>query len=293
MNLEEKITIVIIIYYNSNNLLNNLNTLKDIKTIIVDNGGNDKILKEIKKENFINIQIIHNKKNIGFGRAFNLAAKLVNTKYILLLAPDSLIDINNINKLSDVLDQDENCVISVPKIYKNNTYKPEDRIIPENEIDTKNYFDSEIKKRLFTTNPSGNLCIQCFLGSIMLIRKDYFKNEIFDERYFLYFEDIELCKNLWNKKKSIIMVNDSYAYHEQYGSVKKKMKTFFVINYNFTLSKNIYFKKKICTYLFIKDTILFLTKTFINLILFKINKSIKFFARFMANINYILNRSKF
>ena len=71
------------------------------------------------------------------------------------------------------------------------------------------------------------------------------------------------------------------------------MKTFFVINYNFTLSKNIYFKKKICTYLFIKDTILFLIKTFINLILFKINKSIKFFARFMANINYILNRSKF
>ena len=48
MNLEEKITIVIIIYYNSNNLLNNLNTLKDIKTIIVDNGGNDKILKEIE-----------------------------------------------------------------------------------------------------------------------------------------------------------------------------------------------------------------------------------------------------
>ena len=73
----------------------------------------------------------------------------------------------------------------------------------------------------------------------MLIRKDYFKNEIFDERYFLYFEDIELCKNLWNKKKSIIMVNDSYACHEQYGSVKKNMRTFFVINYNFNLSKNI------------------------------------------------------
>ena len=50
MNLEEKITIVIIIYYNSNNLLNNLNNLKNIKIIIVDNGGNDEILKEIKKK---------------------------------------------------------------------------------------------------------------------------------------------------------------------------------------------------------------------------------------------------
>ena len=61
------------------------------------------------------------------------------------------------------------------------------------------------------TNPSGNLCIQCFYGSIMLIRKNYFKNEIFDERYFLYYEDVELCKNLWNKKKSIILVNDTFA----------------------------------------------------------------------------------
>ena len=293
MNLEEKITIVIIIYYNSNNLLNNLNNLKNIKIIIVDNGGNDEILKEIKKKNFSNIQIIHNKKNIGFGKAFNLAAKFINTKYILLLAPDSLIDIDNIKKLSDVLDLEENCVISVPKIYKNNIYKPENRIIPENEIDTKNYFDSQIKKKLSMTNPSGNLCIQCFYGSIMLIRKNYFKNEIFDERYFLYYEDVELCKNLWNKKKSIILVNDTFAYHEQYGSVKKKLSTLFVMNYNFILSKNIYFKKKIYSYLFIKDTILFLIKTFTNLILFKLQKSIKFFAGFIAYMNYILNKSKF
>jgi len=241
MNFEEKITIVIIIYHNSNNLLENLCNLNNIKTIIVDNGGNDKILKEVKKENFNNIQIISNKKNVGFAKAFNLATKYIDTKYILLLAPDSLIDKNNINKLSDVLDQDENCIISVPKIYKNNIYKPEDRIIPENEIDTKNYFESEIKKKLFTTDPSGNLCIQCFLGSIMLIRKDYFRNEIFDERYFLYYEDIQLCKDLWNKKKSIILVNDSYAYHEQYGSVKKKKKIFFFLNYNFFFFKNIFF----------------------------------------------------
>jgi len=293
MNFEEKITIVIIIYHNSNNLLENLCNLNNIKTIIVDNGGNDKILKEVKKENFNNIQIISNKKNVGFAKAFNLATKYIDTKYILLLAPDSLIDKNNINKLSDVLDQDENCIISVPKIYKNNIYKPEDRIIPENEIDTKNYFESEIKKKLFTTDPSGNLCIQCFLGSIMLIRKDYFRNEIFDERYFLYYEDIQLCKDLWNKKKSIILVNDSYAYHEQYGSVKKKKRTSFVINYNFTFSKNIYFKTKIYSYLFIKDTIIFLIKILNNIILFKIDKSIKYFAKFVANINFILKKMKF
>jgi GT2 family glycosyltransferase len=290
MDLKKKITAVIIIYHNNNNLLDNLNNLKDIKTIIVDNGGNNKILGEIKKKNYNNINIISNKKNLGFSKAFNLANEFIKTKYILLLAPDSLIDQNNIKKLSDVLDDDANCIISVPKIYKNNFYKPEDRLLPEKDAIYRNYFETQIKNTLFAANPSGNLCLQCFLGSIMLIRKDYFKNKIFDERYFLYFEDIQLCKNLWNDKKSIILVNDCYAYHEQYGSVKKKNSTLFIINYNFALSKNIYFKNKIFSYIFIKDTLLFLIKTFINLILFKKNKFIKFLSKFVANINFILKK---
>jgi len=285
MDLKKKITIIIVIYNNDFDILKNLNKIKNFKTIIIDNLGNDLILKKLKE--FKNIQIISNKKNIGFGKAVNMGFKIAKTKYILLLNPDASINSGNINKLANVLDKDKNCIIAVPKIYKNRLYKPEDRLFPENEKLSRNNFEEEIKKKLFKTTPSGNFCVQFFLGAIMLIKKDYFRNKIFDEKYFLYFEDTQLCKNLWFKKKSIILVNKSYANHEQHASVKKTNKNLFIINLNLALSKNIYLNTKVLSYLFIKDVILFLLKIIINFFLLRKNKFIINFAKFFGLLIFI------
>jgi GT2 family glycosyltransferase len=160
MNLKKKVTIIQVIYDNNCNLLKNLNKIKDFKIIIVDNQGNDLILKDLKK--FKNIQIISNKKNIGFGKAVNMACRVANTKYILLLNPDASINKINITKLANVLDKDKNCIIAVPRIYKNRQYKPEDRLFPENEKLSRNSFEERIKRKLFKTIPTGNFCVTFF-----------------------------------------------------------------------------------------------------------------------------------
>lgn len=289
MNINKKITIIIVIYCNDYDLLKNLNIYRDFKIIIVDNLGNNLILEKIKKKK--NIQIISNKKNIGFGKAVNKAYRLVNTKYILLLNPDATINENNITKLANVLDKDKNCIIAVPRIYKNKLYKPEDRLFPENEKLPRNNYEKKIKEKLFKTIPSGNICLQFFLGAIMLIKKNYFRNKIFDEKYFLYFEDTQLCKNLYLKKKSIILVNKSFAKHEQHASVKKNIKNLFLINYNYTLSKNLYFRTKILSYSFIKDKILFIVKIFINIFLLRGNKFIINFAKLCGLLSFIYRNS--
>jgi GT2 family glycosyltransferase len=162
MNLNKKVTIIIVIYSNDFNLLKNLNNLKNFKIIIVDNQENDLILEKINK--FENIKIITNKKNIGFGKAVNIAAKVANTKYILILNPDASISASNITKLTNILDKDKNCIIAVPKIYKNKLYKSEDRLFPENERLPRNILEEKIKIKLFKTIPSGNLSIQFFFG---------------------------------------------------------------------------------------------------------------------------------
>lgn len=285
MNLNKKITIVTVIYDNESKHIKKFNNLKNFKKIIVDNSKNDLILKEIKK--FKNIKTISNKKNIGFGKAINIASKAANTKYILLLNPDAWISASNIAKLANILDKDKNCIIAVPRIFKNELYKPEDRLFPENESLKRNIFEESIKNKLFKTIPSGNLCIQFFLGAIMLIKKNYFKNKIFDEKYFLYFEDTQLCKNLAQKKKSIILVNKSYAFHEQHASVKKNIKNIFIINFNLILSKHLYLNTKILSYLFIKDAFIFLVKIILNLIMLKKNKFVINFAKFCGIFSFI------
>jgi len=288
MNLNKKVTIIIVIYSNDFNLLKNLNNLKNFKIIIVDNQENDLILEKINK--FKNIKIITNKKNIGFGKAVNIAAKVANTKYILILNPDASISASNITKLTNILDKDKNCIIAVPKIYKNELYKSEDRLFPENERLPRNILEEKIKIKLFKTIPSGNLCIQFFLGAIMLIKKNYFKNKIFDEKYFLYFEDTQLCKNLARDKKSIILVNKSYASHEQHASVKKTLKNLFIINYNLALSKHLYFNTKILSYIFTKDFTLFLVKIILNLFMLRKNKFIINFAKFFGLLSFVLKK---
>jgi len=285
VNLKKKVTIIQIIYDNNYVLLKNLNKIKDFKIIVVDNGGNHLILKNLEK--FKNIQIIYNKKNIGFGKAVNMACGVAKTKYILLLNPDAWINKRNITKLANVLDKDKNCIITVPKIYKNKQYRPEDRLFPENERLSRNSFEERIKRKLFKTIPSGNVCVQFFLGAIMLVKKNYFKNKIFDEKYFLYFEDTQLCKKLAQEKKSIILVDKSYAFHEQHASVKKTLKNLFIINFNLILSKHLYFNTQILSRILIKDVILFLVKTIVNLLLLKKDKFIISFAKFFGVLIFI------
>lgn len=288
MNLKKKVTIIQVIYDNNYNLLKNLNKIKDFKIIIVDNQGNDLILEDLKK--FKNIQIISNKKNIGFGKAVNMACRVANTKYILLLNPDASINKINITKLANVLDKDKNCIIAVPRIYKNRQYKPEDRLFPENEKLSRNSFEERIKRKLFKTIPKGNFCVTFFLGAIMLIKKNYFKNKIFNEKYFLYFEDTQLCKDLNRNKKSIILVNKSYGNHELHASVKKTLKNLFIINYNLALSKHLYFNTKILSYIFIKDFTLFLVKIILNLFMLRKNKFIINFAKFFGLLSFVLKK---
>ena len=89
-NLLDEITVIIVLYKSTDIIFNSLKNLNNIKVIIVDNGGNDEILSRIKKKLKL-IEIIKPKKNLGFGKASNLAFQKINTKYTLSLNPDSII----------------------------------------------------------------------------------------------------------------------------------------------------------------------------------------------------------
>ena len=98
---------------------------------------------------------------------------------------------------------------------------------------------------------------------------------LFDEKFFLFYEDDDLCRRIYNKKKSIIQVYDAVAIH-QHGegeSISNFLKKTFIINYNMN-SELLYFykinkhqqkfnnsKKKIPNYIF---------KFILNLILIRL-----------------------
>ncbi len=287
-NYYQDITVAIVLFKEDFNLVSKtLDKLRSFKTIIIDN-ANDINLKKKIVSNFSIENYILNKKNLGFSAGYNQAAKICKSKYFLILAPDCIISDKNILKLEDYLSNDVNCFLVAPTSYNQDmtsmTYVGGP--LPEN------------ANRDKILNLSGNTCVEAVLGACMMLRtSDFIKIGMFDENFFIYFSDDDLCRRIGNLKRSIVQIFDSHCIHT-HGIIKLKNKYVgkFVRENNYTFDHLYYFFKINQNHFEIKKvfnkTPSLTIKLFINL--FKLN-IIKFFeitARLYAVTRFILRRRK-
>jgi N-acetylglucosaminyl-diphospho-decaprenol L-rhamnosyltransferase len=284
------ITVVIVIYNSKDNLLKILNFFQNYNLILVDNGKNEKILNQLNLSIFKRLKIISKQKNIGYGSGCNYALEFVSTRYTLLIEPDCTISQQSIQDMFKAIIKYKSAIV-VPKIYKNHHYKNENVLFPE----TYNLKRSEIEKKaveiIGNTIPSGDTCVFGFLGAIMLFDNLYFKNgKFFDERYFLYFEDLQLTKNIFQKKQQIIQCNLAFAQHEDHQSSKEDIFTNFILKTNYIKSKYIYFDISIYSPILIKDFFKFVYKFLINCLKFNKKNLIRNFFYLCGIFRYIVYR---
>ncbi len=280
--MKSNISIVILIYEEKFDVISEcLEQLKDFCIIIVDN-SNDVLRRKKIEKNFNIFKYFLNKKNLGFGKAVNLGIQFCTTDYLLILNPDCIISQSSIKILLEKLNQYDNCFMTTPTLVtRDNIVSQNSSLFPESEI-----LKSPIKI-------DGDICCQSVLAAAMFCRTNEIKKiGMFDENFFLFYEDDDLCRRIFNLKKSIVQIFNAKAIH-QHGegkSIKNSLKRSFIINFNMTYSELYYFykiqdydkkfnllKKKIPNYL---------VKFFLNFLLFKLNKSIYFFAKVMAFIKF-------
>lgn len=68
-----------------------------VQVWVVDNASSDDSIGMVKQK-FPTVQIIENKENVGFARANNMALRLSNADYVLLLNPDTLLEESSLSK---------------------------------------------------------------------------------------------------------------------------------------------------------------------------------------------------
>jgi len=265
-----------------------LENIKNFKIIIVDNAGNISLKKKVE-EKFKIYKYILNKKNYGYAKAANQAIRQCDTEYILMFQADALISDKDIFTLLESHKKYENCFMTSPTYYdEESKLSYSSGCLPEKN-NTKDILNLE-----------GDVCVEVVLGSIVLFKKkDIFELGLFDENFFLYFLDFELCRRIINRKKSIIQIFDAKVQHV-HGQLKVKnlLKKIFVRNYNFTFDELYYFfkinkhseklknlKKKIPKYIF---------KSFINLFVLRLAQSVYYFSKVAAfyKFNKLLNKKK-
>ena len=198
---------IVIVTYNSeaiiNNCLTNISFDKN-EVFIVDNNSSDKTL-EIVANNFPSVKIIKNNNNIGFGRANNIALAQTKNDFALILNVDAQITEEDIEKTIAIMLQNpdiaiaggivHNCVVENNKII---SFHP----CPKNLEQLKKEQPQEIYFNKFVTGAGMFL-------NMKIMRKIGF----FDEGFFLYGEDNEICKRVVKKGFKTAIFNDTKLLH--------------------------------------------------------------------------------
>lgn len=213
------LSIITVTFNNEKNIKNYLKSViakkpEDSEVILVDNASLDKT-KEFIKE-FKEVILIDNSVNVGFSMANNQASKLAKGEYLLFLNPDTLILNDSINKLLSYAKTSSAGIISPRLVLPNGEIQPNVRrkpsilgVIKEYYLGIKNSFAE------YVPDSTDAVKVECVYGGAMLIKRDLFsKIGRFNEKYFMYYEDLDLCDRIRKLGLDIVYYPKSLIKHD-------------------------------------------------------------------------------
>jgi GT2 family glycosyltransferase len=239
------LSIIIVNYFTSGYLKKCLKTLyahtKSLKfeVIIVDNSMSpNEHLKLRKLEKLYgSLTIIANTKNSGFGSANNLGAKYAKAKYLLLLNPDTEIVDDSVLKLLKFLKFHQEIGALTSLLYQKDkktlqrAFFGKFQNLSSLTIRRYNYQKVDMSREFFYTN--------IVTGAALMIKNSLYKKlGGFDERFFMYLEDDDLCKRISDLGYKNAVLNTAKIIHFEGASTTKKTRS----KYYFE-SQKLFFKK--------------------------------------------------
>ncbi len=186
------LTIIIVTFKSEKKIASCLKSIPpQIKVIIIENSNNINFKKNIENQ-FSNSECILMGENKGYAAANNAGLKLVKTRYALVLNPDTILDKNAVkNFLISAKKNDEFWLMG-----------------PSNDQKKKINFDN-----------NGLAEVENLKGFAIFFNISKFKEKFFDEKYFLYFEEIDLCKSVKKENGKIFLDKSINIIHQGAGSV--------------------------------------------------------------------------
>lgn len=194
----------------------------DMEIIVIDNHSDDDSIGILRNrlEDFANVRIVEVPRNLGFGKGNNIGERYAKGEYIVILNPDTEPEPEAIEKLIKVLKADESIGIIAPKlVFPDGTARDSYRTFPTipdliiKRTFLKHIFTGRLKRYLqHERDPIFVRDTDWVVGACLVIRRSLFeKLEGFDPRFFLFFEDTDLCRRCWGIGKKVLYYPEASA----------------------------------------------------------------------------------
>lgn len=182
---------------------------------ISDNGSSDDTVKIVKTE-FPNVKVIENGKNLGFGKANNIAFKQSTGEFVLFLNPDNIVRPGSFKILFEYMVAHPKVGIVGPKLVDqfgkiNPGAAPRrfPKFLDQIAILLKlpHIFPRILDKYMYKDiNMNEKQAVDSVRGSFIFVRRELLDKLGwgFDPRYFIWFEDVDLCREAWTRGYKVV-----------------------------------------------------------------------------------------
>lgn len=198
------------------------------KIVVVDNASmpNETVFKKYESIPTVPLQRIINSKNLGFGVACNQVFGSSDTPYVLALNPDVIVETNTLSLLAQYLDEHEKTGVVGPQlVYPDGTIQdsyrhfpsPIDQFIKRTPLVRSKRLRNRVRNYLmWNKDKQKTEPVDWLVGACLLFRRDVLDTVgYFDERFFLFYEDVDLCRRIWQSGHEVVYHPLARARHDR------------------------------------------------------------------------------
>lgn len=197
------------------------------RVILVDNGGTAEQLVELERGSQGRVRRTGHGENIGFGAGVNRGAEHSDAAYLAIVNPDCVVAPNALSVLRDEMCNLPGAVAAGGLLLNQDGTEQEggrrrqptlfDAVARRLRLHQLPYIGGRLNfNDAGRPLPSGHSVVSGLSGAFMLVRRDAFEQVAgFDERFFLHFEDLDLCDRLRRIGGILLFVPAARAVHEK------------------------------------------------------------------------------
>jgi len=200
-----------------------------VELIIIDNHSADNSFSLINQLDYKHLQTFLNSENQGFTKAVNQAIKLASGRNILLLNPDAVMNDGCIETMCRFLDENDSYSACAPlMLNEDSTIQHSIRNFPTYlsmffeftllaYIFPRSKFIGKWKMAYYPYDKDDD--VNQPMAAVLMIKKKFILN--MDERYEMFFNDVDICKSIIDSGKKIRFIKSASAIHKQGDSIYK------------------------------------------------------------------------